>query len=878
MAPGPASIRLILPSICSLLALLLVSCAGREPAANRDIDDYQTRLDRGWAYLNKRQHALALDQFNAAGRLRPDQAGAVYGRASALFHMARYDEALTACSELAGETPEHFRALGFCWGARLEISRAAAATRDEVRREIEEFLVSSPPSPELLHSAYQGYYYLKDREKRQALILQLAASESRSPLAGSIAAALFDEIIETAPGSESRAQLAAGYIRYFPEERMADQAAAIVLANLLTKASPEPDHRLIVREILADESSHLLNGAAARWLVEHNTGHELAIRLLRKNLQILDALRPELPQSYGQEIRAREIEKKRGVYKYLLGRARLAQGDAEQASALFEEAAAAQPDWSEPYHYLGMIALEQDRPQQALLYLGTAQTKSYPRPETGEELRLLLAGHFGFNGEPLAYFQAQNPGVRFTDATTASGLGGVKATRVAWGDCDNDGDDDLLLNGTRLFINRGNGTFVPAPEQSIPAGIVGANGGVWGDYDNDGFPDIFVTSHRGNQLLHNEGGMRFTAAATWPVTGGGPPRPEAAAWGDLNNDGFLDLYVANYEHGAVMRAQCGQDQLLVNRAGTGLQEASLVTGIVSEEGMCGRGVIWSDLNGDGRQDILVANYRLDPNFLWLNRGNGSLVDIAETAGVRGHETDGAFGHSIGAASGDLDGDGDLDIFISNLAHPRYLEFSDRSMVLINNGEHLPEFTESFAESGLTFEETNADPLLFDADNDGDLDLFVTSVYRNRAAHLYLNDGKGRFSDRTWLAGAGVTNGWGAASADYDGDGYPDLLVAGSEGVRLLRNEGGGNNWLAIRVADRHCNRAGVGSRVTVNYGDKRQVREITAGRGTGSQDSMTAHFGLGDHQGPVSIEIENLCGDMLQDRTTELNRIMVIGP
>ena len=435
------------------------------------------------------------------------------------------------------------------------------------------------------------------------------------------------------------------------------------------------------------------------------------------------------------------------------------------------------------------------------------------------------------------------------------GLGGVKAGRVAWGDYDNDGDEDLLLDGSRLFNNQANGGFVET-DQVIPVGLTGANGGIWGDYDNDGFLDIFVTSHRGNHLLHNEAGLRFTMSDALPPEDGRPPRTEAAAWGDVNNDGLLDLYVANYEHGAVMRGQCGQDQLLVNRGGTGFQEWGAPAGIVSEEAMCGRGVIWSDLNGDGWQDVLVSNYRLDPNFLWRNRGDGSMVDVAEAAGVQGNEVDGAYGHSIGSVSGDLDGDGDFDLFTANLAHPRYIEFSDQSMVLINNGGPLPTFDDRFA--------------------DGDLDLYITSVYRNSSSHLYLNDGKGRFTDRTWLSGVGSMNGWGAASADYDEDGYLDLLVASSDGVRLFHNEGGSYNWLAVRMDDLNCNRSGVGSKVIVDYGRQSQMREITAGRGTGSQDSLTVHFGLGGYTGPVSVQVKTLCGDILQRQIKELNRIVTI--
>jgi hypothetical protein len=120
------------------------------------------------------------------------------------------------------------------------------------------------------------------------------------------------------------------------------------------------------------------------------------------------------------------------------------------------------------------------------------------------------------------------------------------------------------------------------------------------------------------------------------------------------------------------------------------------------------------------------------------------------------------------------------------------------------------------------------------------------------------------------------NGWGAASTDYDGDGYLDLLVASPEGVRLLHNEGGNHNWLAIRINDHKCNRYGVGSKVIISYVLKKQVREITAGRGTGSQDSLAVYFGLGSYNGPVSVQVKTLCGDIIQRQIKDINRIVII--
>jgi hypothetical protein len=288
-------------------------------------------------------------------------------------------------------------------------------------------------------------------------------------------------------------------------------------------------------------------------------------------------------------------------------------------------------------------------------------------------------------------------------------------------------------------------------------------------------------------------------------------------------------------------------------------------------------VTWTDLDANGLQEILVGNYRLDPNFLWWNRGNGKFVDEAEERGVRGHQVAGAFGHTIGVVSGDLNGDGNLDVYLSNLAHPRYIEFSDQSVLGLSTGAPAYRFIDRRPESGIAFEETSSDPALVDVDGDGDLDLYVTSIYPGCYSHLYLNRGDATFDDRTWLAGTRVENGWGAAFADYDRDGDPDLVVGTRNGVRLLRNDTAGAAWLTVRIDDPRCNRFGVGARVTVTCGPATQVREVTAGRGTGSQDSLVLSFGLGGCAGPVEVEARTLCGETLRGRVEGPGGVVVLG-
>jgi hypothetical protein len=299
---------------------------------------------------------------------------------------------------------------------------------------------------------------------------------------------------------------------------------------------------------------------------------------------------------------------------------------------------------------------------------------------------------------------------------------------------------------------------------------------------------------------------------------------------------------------------CEPDHLLRNAGGVRFEDVSAAAGVVSAEPMCGRGVAWADFDNDGWADILVTNYRLDPNFLWRNRGDGTFENVARTTGVEGQEQEGAFGHSIGAEWADFDRDGDLDVFLANLAHPRYIGFSDPSQLLVNDSGSSPRFDDRFDDAGLVFDETASEPAWGDFDNDGDQDLFVTAIYQGRRSTLYRNDGNGTFTDVTWLAGARVDNGWGAAYADIDRDGDLDLAVGSGDGVRLLRNDGNASHWIHIRAVGTASNRSAIGARVTVTAGPLKQMAEVQGGKGTGNQHSLPVEFGRSWGR-PVTVEV-----------------------
>lgn len=451
-------------------------------------------------------------------------------------------------------------------------------------------------------------------------------------------------------------------------------------------------------------------------------------------------------------------------------------------------------------------------------------------------------------------------GPHFTDITDSVGLGGRGESRVAWGDYNNDGYDDLLLNGCRLFRNDAGRRFTDITDS---VGLTGASGrgGVWADYDNDGWLDFWMSAGGGlDKLWHNDSG-RFYDATSEAGTPADSFPTEGAAWADFDNDGWVDLYCANYENWE--QHSYYPDRLWRNINGRFLDWTD--SGAVKPPhgiDLAGRGVNWGDYDDDGYQDCYVSNYRLCENFLWHNNGNRTFENIAGQLGVSGDEVNGWYGHTIGSEWADYDNDGDLDLFTADLAHPRYIEFSNRSRLYENVGTgHAPRFVDRRAASGIRYEETHSDPAWADVDNDGDLDLYVTSIYEGRRSFLYLNNGRSKpgapvsFEDVTWLSGTCCFNGWGCAFSDFDNDGDMDLVVGSGSGLRLFRNNvENHNHWLRVRVVGSRANRSGIGCRITVTQGKKKQIREVQGGKGTTSQHSLAQHLGLGKSAKSVTIE------------------------
>ena len=418
----------------------------------------------------------------------------------------------------------------------------------------------------------------------------------------------------------------------------------------------------------------------------------------------------------------------------------------------------------------------------------------------------------------------------WVDATSGP-LGDTGQGRgVAWGDCDGDGDLDLYVSNTlgdanKLFRNDGAGVFSDAT--SGPLGDTSNGMGIaWGDYDNDGDLDLYLVNGGGhaNKLFRNDGGGTFVDATSGPL--GDAHSGQGMAWGDYDNDGNVDLYVANGGSDA--------NKLFRNNGdGTFLDATS---GPLGDTGAC-VGVAWGDYDNDGDLDLYLSRAN-QTNKLLRNDGGGVFVDA--TSGPLGDA-----GLGAGVDWGDYDNDGDLDLYLAN--------WGTSNKLFRNDG-------------GGTFADATTGPLgdtgqsrgvaWGDYDNDGDLDLYLTNW--GTANKLFRNEGGGTFVDAMSGPSGDTGAGTGVAWGDYDNDGDLDLYVACyGQANRLFRNDQStGNHWLHVDLAGISSNRCGIGARVRVVAGGSSQIREISGGSGDMSQNSLVAEFGLGSATTVDTFEVK----------------------
>jgi len=291
------------------------------------------------------------------------------------------------------------------------------------------------------------------------------------------------------------------------------------------------------------------------------------------------------------------------------------------------------------------------------------------------------------------------------------------------------------------------------------------------------------------------------------------------------------------------------------------------------------GTTFGDYDNDGDLDIFVANYGGRENDLWQNDGRCRLRNVARTTTIA-MDDNGVPGTSFGIELGDYDNDGDLDVFETNIGHPRYDDIgTDHSRLLRNAGAPTWVFEDVTRDSGIRHVEGDIHSSWGDYDNDGDLDLYVSSTYPLQYSRLYRQQPDHTFVDVTYLAGVALESVGDGAWADYDRDGDLDFLTASGGRQVLFRNElSNGNHWIQIRLRAPAPNVLAVGARITLESTDgTRRMRDVHVGRSHhGAQNPLLQHVGLGAGAQPVTVRVRWADGMSTEYRDVAPDRIYVI--
>jgi tetratricopeptide (TPR) repeat protein len=443
------------------------------------------------------------------------------------------------------------------------------------------------------------------------------------------------------------------------------------------------------------------------------------------------------------------------------------------------------------------------------------------------------------------------------------------------------GQDARAANGDRLFRNKGDGTFEDATDASGIARIARGFGfgATVGDYDNDGRPDLFVTRFGSYGLYRNKGDGTFEDATERVGLGGARDWPTSAAFADLDGDGDLDLYVCHYlawdaQNPTLCRDPRAPDRhvsclplgfpampdhLFRNDSGR-FVDVTAEAGIVDREGR-GLGVVAADLDGDGQVDLFVAN-DMTANFFYRNLGGLKFEEIGHAAGVACN-ADGGYQAGMGVACGDLDGDGRPDLAVTNF-------FGESTTFYRNLGNAT--FADATAAVGLKAPSRfllGFGAVFLDVDNDGRLDLATANGHIHdlrpnlpypMPPQLLTGGPDGRLTDVTVRAGEPWTVpriGRGLAAADLDNDGRLDLLlVAQNSLLAFFHNQTRhAGHFLTLQLEGTTSNRDAVGAKVTVTAGGRRQTAWRIGGGSYASASDPRLHFGLGSAQVMDDVEV-----------------------
>ncbi|MCG8329049.1 MAG: FG-GAP-like repeat-containing protein [Chitinophagales bacterium] len=434
-------------------------------------------------------------------------------------------------------------------------------------------------------------------------------------------------------------------------------------------------------------------------------------------------------------------------------------------------------------------------------------------------------------------FIAHDPNALFTEKIGTGISEGGDNWAVAWGDYNADGFDDLFITSydanspNQLLRNEGDGTFSPILIAPFTTDLASSLAASWGDYDNDGDLDLYVANNIGtpNFLYRNQGNDLFVKVLNDDCVND-LGYAHGCSWVDYDNDGWLDIFVATYFS--------TQFNILYHNNADGTFSQAGDNAIALEAGNSVAG-IWGDYNNDLLPDLFVANTNGNANSLYQNMGNGQFLRINSGAIV----TD--INHSVGGSWGDYDNDGDIDLFVANAANQAnnlYRNDGNGSFTKVNAGELTSLEAHSHGSTWL------------DYDNDGWLDIYIAND-QGQANALFHNNRNGQFTLIENASLKQLHSSFGVGWSDYDKNGSLDLFVAnraGDNNLLISNDRAACSNYLCIQLEGSSSNRSAIGAAVKVKaniYGEsiwQHRVIEGQSGGGIGGQNSQSLHYGLGN--------------------------------
>ncbi len=442
----------------------------------------------------------------------------------------------------------------------------------------------------------------------------------------------------------------------------------------------------------------------------------------------------------------------------------------------------------------------------------------------------------------------------------------IDSWSASWGDYDNDGYDDLFVpskdvNATNiLYHNNQDGTFSKVTSGPIVEDLGAAVSGSWGDYDNDGDLDLFVAyvANAPNRLYRNNGDGTFTNVEGLSITNEGI-YSHSVAWADYNKDGNLDLVMTNFHptHFNFLYAGDGAGGFTADQSSVIAQSATSAVGVA-----------WGDYDNDGDADLFIANTNGENNQLFRNDA-GAFTEITSGEVVN----DG--GHSVGGTWGDYDSDGDLDLFVTNSTN------TEPNFLYTNNGDGT--FQRVTTGAVATDQSNSHGASWIDYDNDGDLDLTVANDQGSKN-YLYSNNGNGTFTKLANAITDDKRNSYGVAWSDFDNDGDYDLYVANkgnSTNEFFINGKGSCTNHIGVNLVGCMSNRDGIGATIrvkaTINGTSLWQTKHVsTQTSGMAGQNSNKLLFGLRDANSVDSLVVEWPSGVVTRIANPVINQIHLI--